>query len=311
MSKEPRIKYVNQMNAFLNYLSVQALPVKAQAMYLALFKINNTLRWKEKFTAPLDTIRGICRLSNNDILNMRKVLIEHELITYEKGKPGCTGFYTLLNLYEKEMYEEEVKDSGNEPGNEPGNDSGNDSGNEPGNEPGNDSGNEPGNDSGNESGNEPGNESGNGLGNDSGNESGNEPGNKGVIFFRERKEKKKEKKKEKEKALDVFKEENSEEDDTKNELSLDEMLKGEERAVKEICMHYHDNIEPLSLKVVKELRKWLGTDLDQTLICRAIDEAVIQDRQTYGFLNTLLLQWQGEGLRTRDDFYRQMETAAN
>ncbi|WP_141554370.1 hypothetical protein [Virgibacillus ndiopensis] len=50
--------------------------------------INNSVGWKRRFNAPNALVEQLTGLSKQGLLDARKTLVKHNLITSEKGKKG-------------------------------------------------------------------------------------------------------------------------------------------------------------------------------------------------------------------------------
>ncbi|MDO5431106.1 hypothetical protein [Eubacterium sp.] len=82
------LNYMAELNAMRDYLLLRPLASGQISLWHGLMMINNLCGWKSWFTAPNMTLRAFSGLSNNGILDARKVLKERGLIDYLPGSSG-------------------------------------------------------------------------------------------------------------------------------------------------------------------------------------------------------------------------------
>lgn len=93
------MKYINQLNAYWNWVKLNPLPSKAGYLYFALLDCANTAGWKQEFNAPNSTLQAMAGLDKNGLSRNRNILIQQGLIEYRQGNRGSTGIYKLVPLY--------------------------------------------------------------------------------------------------------------------------------------------------------------------------------------------------------------------
>lgn len=94
------VSYINQINGFWNWRKLNHLSHAAADLYYAVLDCANTSGWKESFTIPNSTLQRLCEIgSPNELNKQRNILVQSGLITYQKGRKGQAGTYTLIPLY--------------------------------------------------------------------------------------------------------------------------------------------------------------------------------------------------------------------
>lgn len=93
------MKYINQLNAYWNWVKLNSIPSKAGYLYFALLDCANTAGWKQEFNAPNSTLQAMAGLDKNGLSRNRNILIQQGLIEYRQGNRGSSGIYKLVPLY--------------------------------------------------------------------------------------------------------------------------------------------------------------------------------------------------------------------
>lgn len=93
------MKYINQLNAYWNWVKLNPLPSRAGYLYFAILDCANTAGWKREFNAPNSTLQAMAGLDKNGLSRYRNVLIQQGLIEYRQGNRGNTGIYKIVPLY--------------------------------------------------------------------------------------------------------------------------------------------------------------------------------------------------------------------
>lgn len=94
------MNYIKQLNAFYDWLLINPLTPKEQALYLAILHLNNKAGWKREFTIANQTLQALCSMSKSELHKIRNKLEQKGLIEYKKGKRGKAGRYKISFLYE-------------------------------------------------------------------------------------------------------------------------------------------------------------------------------------------------------------------
>ncbi|GAA0463202.1 MULTISPECIES: DnaD domain-containing protein [Bacillaceae] len=92
------MNYMKELNAFRDWLLMNDLPTSAIALWHTLMSINNMTGWKERFNAPNSTVERLTGLSKQGLVDARKVLINNNLIEYQKGKRNQAPVYKMISL---------------------------------------------------------------------------------------------------------------------------------------------------------------------------------------------------------------------
>ncbi|SDJ20640.1 hypothetical protein [Natribacillus halophilus] len=90
--------YMKELNAFRNWLLMNDLTTSGIALWHTLMSINNMTGWKEHFNAPNSTVQRLTGLSKQGLVDARKVLIDNNLIEYQKGKKNKAPVYKIISL---------------------------------------------------------------------------------------------------------------------------------------------------------------------------------------------------------------------
>lgn len=93
------MKYINQLNAYWNWVKLNPLPSRAGYLYFAILDCANTAGWKREFNAPNSTLQAMAGLDKNGLSRNRNILIQQGLIEYRQGNRGNTGTYRIVPLY--------------------------------------------------------------------------------------------------------------------------------------------------------------------------------------------------------------------
>jgi hypothetical protein len=94
------MKYINQINAFWNWVKLNDLPSRAGYLYFAILDCANTAGWKGEFNAPNSTLQAMAGLDKNGLVRCRNALVQAGLIKYQQGKRGASGIYSIIPLYD-------------------------------------------------------------------------------------------------------------------------------------------------------------------------------------------------------------------
>lgn len=94
------MKYINQMNAYWNWVKLNDLPSRAGYLYFAILDCANTAGWKGEFNAPNSTLQAMAGLDKNGLVRCRNALVQAGLIKYQQGKRGASGTYSIIPLYD-------------------------------------------------------------------------------------------------------------------------------------------------------------------------------------------------------------------
>jgi DnaD/phage-associated family protein len=98
------MNYFKQLNAFWNWRQLNSINSTQAELYLALLHFNNFVGWSSEFNVPNSTLLLITGISSKDTLNnCRNKLVQIGLITYQKGKRGKAGVYTIIKLYKESI----------------------------------------------------------------------------------------------------------------------------------------------------------------------------------------------------------------
>ena len=97
------MNYIKQLNAFYDWLLVNPISAKEQALYLAILHLNNKAGWKREFTIANQTLQALCSMSKSELHKVRNQLEQKGLIEYKRGKKGESGKYKIGFLYETNM----------------------------------------------------------------------------------------------------------------------------------------------------------------------------------------------------------------
>lgn len=94
------MNYIKQLNAFYDWLLLNPISAKEQALYLAILHLNNKSGWREEFTIANQTLQAICSMSRSELHKLRNKLEQIGLIEYQRGKKNQAGKYKICFLYE-------------------------------------------------------------------------------------------------------------------------------------------------------------------------------------------------------------------
>src|SRR5690606_26051538 len=94
------MNYIKQLNAFYDWLLLNPLKPKEQALYLAILHMNNKAGWKREFSVANQTLMALCQMSKSELHKVRELLEQKGLIEYKRGKKGEAGKYKIGFLYE-------------------------------------------------------------------------------------------------------------------------------------------------------------------------------------------------------------------
>lgn len=94
------MQYISQINAYWNWVKLNALPSRAGYLYFAILDCANTAGWKREFNAPNSTLQAMAGLDKNGLTRYRNILIQQGLIKYKAGDRGATGKYEIVQLYD-------------------------------------------------------------------------------------------------------------------------------------------------------------------------------------------------------------------
>ena len=94
------MKYINQINAYWNWVKLNDLPSRAGYLYFAILDCANTAGWKGEFNAPNSTLQAMAGLDKNGLVRYRNALVQAGLIKYQQGKRGASGTYSIIPLYD-------------------------------------------------------------------------------------------------------------------------------------------------------------------------------------------------------------------
>ena len=108
------LNYMAELNAMRDYLLLRPLASGQISLWHGLMMINNLCGWKSWFTAPNMTLRAFSGLSNNGILDARKVLKERGLIDYLPGSSGVIP--AKYHIYPVSLRVREARGSVGSPG---------------------------------------------------------------------------------------------------------------------------------------------------------------------------------------------------
>lgn len=97
------MNYFKQLNAFWNWRQLNPINSTDAELYLVLLHFNNLVGWSREFNVPNSTLLLITGINSKDTLNnCRNKLVQLGLITYQKGRRGKAGVYTIIKLYRDE-----------------------------------------------------------------------------------------------------------------------------------------------------------------------------------------------------------------
>ena len=94
------MKYINQINAYWNWVKLNDLPSRAGYLYFAILDCANTAGWKGEFNTPNSTLQAMAGLDKNGLVRCRNALVQAGLIKYQQGKRGASGTYSIIPLYD-------------------------------------------------------------------------------------------------------------------------------------------------------------------------------------------------------------------
>lgn len=97
------MNYIKQLNAFYDWVLLNPITPKQQALYLAILNLNNKAGWIKEFTIANQTLQAVCPMGKSDLHKTRNELKKIELIEYKKGKKGQAGSYSIVPLYRTNM----------------------------------------------------------------------------------------------------------------------------------------------------------------------------------------------------------------
>jgi len=92
------MNYIKELNAFREWLLVHDLSSGPITLWHTLMSINNVARWRQRFNAPYAIVGQLSGLSKQGIVNARKVLVEHGLLSYQVGRKGKAPIYEMYSL---------------------------------------------------------------------------------------------------------------------------------------------------------------------------------------------------------------------
>jgi DnaD/phage-associated family protein len=93
------MNYIEEINKFRKYMILNPLPANAQSLWYLLMDINNKCAWAEWFRASnIRLAKELC-LSEKTIRNLRKTLVESELIIYiSQQRKKESGLYKMVTM---------------------------------------------------------------------------------------------------------------------------------------------------------------------------------------------------------------------
>ncbi len=92
------MNYILQLNGFWNWVRTNEISHLEVDLYLSILDIANTSSWKTRFTIPNSTLG---RFDKNSLTRARNKLVQHGLITYDKGRKGQAPVYGVVPLYDE------------------------------------------------------------------------------------------------------------------------------------------------------------------------------------------------------------------
>lgn len=93
------INYISEMNSFEQWLESNYLPASAQLLWYKLFHLFNRCGWMEWIS--IDNLRLMSKIEvkrEATFFEVRKSLVDANLIKYQKGRKGVPGKYKMLYL---------------------------------------------------------------------------------------------------------------------------------------------------------------------------------------------------------------------
>ena len=94
------MNYLAEILEFNNWLDENPSPPSVIVLWYALMSINNKLKWKTSFTAPIKTLELKTGLKKDAIYRARNTLKQHGLIDFkERGGNKCSE-YTIVPFAE-------------------------------------------------------------------------------------------------------------------------------------------------------------------------------------------------------------------
>lgn len=92
------MNYIQEINAFYDWLVTNPIPADAQALWFALMHINNKCAWLDEFTVANTTLLSILGFSRQQLDRMRNVLIQTGRIEYKKRDGRQAGIYKIISF---------------------------------------------------------------------------------------------------------------------------------------------------------------------------------------------------------------------
>ncbi|MGE5631732.1 MAG: DnaD domain-containing protein [Caulobacteraceae bacterium] len=92
------MKYINEINAFNDWLKYNTLPTGEIALWYALMHINNISCWADEFTVANLTLQSLTGLSRQGLDRARNGLIQRGRVKYKKGISNKAGKYKIISF---------------------------------------------------------------------------------------------------------------------------------------------------------------------------------------------------------------------
>lgn len=103
------MNYIQEINAFYDWLMTNPIPADAQALWFALMHINNKCGWQERFTVANTTLLSILGFSRQQLDRMRNVLIQTGRIEYTKRNGRKAGIYRIISFVSHNVTQPETQ----------------------------------------------------------------------------------------------------------------------------------------------------------------------------------------------------------
>lgn len=103
------MNYIQEINAFYNWLITNPIPADAQALWFALMHINNKCGWQKRFTVANTTLLSILGFSRQQLDRMRNVLIQAGRIEYTKRNGRKAGTYRIISFVSNNVTQPETQ----------------------------------------------------------------------------------------------------------------------------------------------------------------------------------------------------------
>ncbi|MDL4842514.1 hypothetical protein [Aquibacillus rhizosphaerae] len=92
------MNYLKELNAFKEWMLFHDIPACAVLLWHTLMLLNNSARRIKMFNAPNSTVEKLSGLSSQRISEARKILVDHNLISYQPGFKGKAPIYQMKSL---------------------------------------------------------------------------------------------------------------------------------------------------------------------------------------------------------------------